>query len=109
MNVTSLGRIYAAGNTNQHVVKLVRASDGTDVPGGSVTVASPAGTAGQFTYVQLPTPITLAANTSYNLVSSETLGGDFWYDIGTVAVPSLVSVNGPVYWNGSSTYGGQSE
>ena len=83
MNVTSLGRIYVAGNNGQHVVKLVRVSDGADVPNGSVNISFPAGSPGQFTYVQLPSPVTLTANTSYFLVSTETAGGDFWYDIVT--------------------------
>ena len=36
LSVSALGRIFIAGNTGTHVVKFVRASDGTDVPGGSV-------------------------------------------------------------------------
>ena len=38
VTVSQLGRMMAAGNTGMHTVKLVKASDGLDVPGGAVTV-----------------------------------------------------------------------
>ncbi len=37
LKVTTLGRIIVSGNSQTHTVKLVRA-DGTDLPGGAVTV-----------------------------------------------------------------------
>ena len=105
LNVTSLGRIYVAGNTRSHLVKLVRVSDGADVPGGSVTVSLPSGTAGQFAYAQLASPVTLPANTAYYLVSQETNGGDQYYDVSAVAASNVVAVNSPVYfWPGSGYY-----
>ncbi len=100
LNVVSLGRVYVSGNTGTHIVKLVHAGDGTDVAGGSVNITLPAGTAGQLTYSQLPSPVTLAANTAYYLVSQETLGADQWYDIGSITTTNVASVKGPVYWNG---------
>ncbi|MDQ6708177.1 MAG: Ig-like domain-containing protein, partial [Acidobacteriota bacterium] len=97
LNVTALGRIYISGNTGMHVVKLVRVSDGTDVPGGSATVSLPAGSpAGQFVYVALAAPITLDANASYYLISQETNGGDRFYDAGPVTATGAVSVNSAV-------------
>ena len=55
LNVTALGRIFVPGNTGTHTVKLIRASDKTEVPGGSAVVSLADGTAGQFVYAQLPT------------------------------------------------------
>jgi len=100
--VTALGRIDIAGNTGTHVVKLVRASDGTDVPGGSVTVSLASnGTAGQFVYTPLANPVTLDANASYYLITQETNGGDLFYDAGPVTAASVVTVNsGVVFWPG---------
>ena len=44
VTVTALGRMMLSGNTGTHTVKLVRASDGMDVPGGSVSIAMAGGT-----------------------------------------------------------------
>ena len=63
-------------NSGTHVVKLVRASDGTDVVNGAATVTMAGCAAGQFVYGQLASPVTLAANTAYDLVSQEMAGGD---------------------------------
>lgn len=101
LNLTSLGRIYVSGNSSTHTVKLVRASDGSDLVGGSVTVPMAGGTAGQFVYGQLTGSVTLQANTTYYLVSQETFGGDQWYDIGPVTVAGAARVDGPVYWDGN--------
>jgi beta-xylosidase len=90
LTVTSLGRIIAAGNTSTHQVKIVNASDGSDVPGGSVTI-SPGGTSGQFSYAPLTGPLTLSANTIYFIVSHETNGGDFWYDDDAPLTPASVA------------------
>jgi hypothetical protein len=102
VTVTALGRIFLTGNIGTHTVKLVRASDGTDVPGGSVSVAMTGGTAGQFQYVLLGSPVTLLANTAYYLVSLEAIGGDKWYDYGTVSSTSVATVNSSVYLNGTT-------
>lgn len=104
LKVSSLGRLFIAGNTRSHTVKLVNANNGTDVPGASVTVLLPGGTPGQFAYASLATPITLPANTSYFLVSEETSGGDQWYDVSSVASTNAVLVNSPVFWTGSRWY-----
>ena len=58
LKITALGRMYLSGNFGSHSVKLVNASDGTDVAGGVVTVSLSGGTPGQFVYAQLPAPIT---------------------------------------------------
>jgi hypothetical protein len=102
--VNSLGRLSVAGNNGTHTVKLVRASDGTDVPGGSAAVSMAGGTAGLFSYAPLVSPITLPPNTAYYLVSQEALGGDQWYDYGFVSTASFSAVNSAVYFlNGNWT------
>jgi hypothetical protein len=84
LTVTSLGRIFVTGNTGTHAVKLVTASSGADVAGGSVSVNTAAGVAANgFKYAALPAPVTLAANTAYYVVSQETSGADQWYDSNT--------------------------
>jgi len=77
--IRSLGRWVVAGNSASHVVKLVNAANNQTVPGGSVTIDT-AGAPVGFKYVDLAAPVTLAANTAYNLVSQEVSGGDQWYE-----------------------------
>lgn len=96
--VTSLGRVFVAGNTGTHTVKLVTASSGADVAGGSVSLNLASGTASNgFKYASLAAPVTLAANTAYYLVTQETSGGDQWYDSNTVvATTNVATVNNAV-------------
>jgi hypothetical protein len=100
MTVSALGRYDVAGSSASHQVKLVTVADGNDVPGSTVIVNLAAGTPGSFTYVQLPSPITLRPNTQYYLVSSEVVGGDQWYDFCPINMTGGATVLGPVYWDG---------
>lgn len=102
LTVSALGRMIVAGNTQNHAVKIARVSDGADVSGALATVPS-GGVPGQFSYAPLQTPITLAANTAYYLVSMETAGGDSWYDLDTTVVPSNAGlINNPAFfYNGA--------
>ena len=102
VTVYGVGRIVASGNTQTHTVKLVNAN-GTDVPGGSASVATTGGTVGQYKFANLANGVTLLANTTYYLVSQETAGGDQWYDYGPVSSTSVASVNAPVYTDSSIT------
>ena len=77
ISVYSLGRIFIAGNTQSHHVKLVDAETGKDIEGSTVTVKD--GTDGKITYARLDRPILLEAGHSYYIVSEEKDGGDFWY------------------------------
>jgi hypothetical protein len=95
--VTDLGRLYLSGNTGTHAVKLVRATDGVDVPGTTVNVAMGGGLSGQFTWGTLASPVTLAAHSSYYLASLEVSGGDQWYDSAAVTTTSAVTVNNSVF------------
>ena len=84
--VTQLGRWVVPGNTGSHTVKLVHAATGTDVA--SATVTTLGAPVGQFQYTPLTSAVTLAAHTSYYLVSQETAGGDYWYDFHQAAAGS---------------------
>ncbi|MDZ4289388.1 MAG: DNRLRE domain-containing protein, partial [Prosthecobacter sp.] len=76
--VSQLGRWVVPGNTGTHTVKLVDSITGTDVASASVATFGALG--GQFAYTPLASPVALAANASYYLLSQETAGGDQWYD-----------------------------
>jgi hypothetical protein len=91
VRVTELGRWAASGNGQDHILGLIVASTYTWVPGSAVTLSLAGSTSGAFAYASLAAPLTLAANTSYWLVSSETDGGDLWYDANTTVTPTLLS------------------
>ncbi|HLG95334.1 MAG TPA: immunoglobulin domain-containing protein [Bryobacteraceae bacterium] len=103
VQVTHLGRLFLAGNTGTHAVKIVNAS-GVDVPGASVSVNLSGGIAGSFNYAALASPVTLNPNTTYYIVSQESSGGDQWYDYNTaVHTNNIATLNGAVYsFNGTS-------
>ena len=102
VKVNQLGRIFVSGITQTHAVKLVDAS-GFDLPGASVVVAG--GVAGQYTYAPLSSPVTLAPNGSYYLMSAEISGGDAWYDNNTTLVTSTAAtVNQSVYGPAAGGY-----
>ncbi len=101
LTVTALGRIFVSGNTGTHLLKLVDAASGLDVPGGSVSLAMSGGIAGQIKYAQLSSPVVLAAGAQYYVVSQETYGGDFWYDyLTTVSTTSVAADQSYVYSSG---------
>jgi hypothetical protein len=103
LEVTSVGRIFVNGNTATHMVKLVNAATGVDVPGGAALVSG--GTAGTFTYALLASPVTLDANGVYYLLSQETAGSDQWYDNNTtVQTSSGAVVSGAAYFGGPYPY-----
>ncbi len=105
ITVTALGRIVAGSNGGSHIVKIVQASTGTDVPGASVTVNVGTGTPGTFAYATLSSPVTLSANTAYYVVTQETFGGDSWYDFNSyVQTTSAATATSAVYSISSSSY-----
>ncbi|MEN3327397.1 MAG: hypothetical protein V7638_2204 [Acidobacteriota bacterium] len=92
VTVTSLGRIFVAGNTGTHAVKIVNVATGADVAGASVSINTSTGTASNgFKYAALAAPVILAANTAYYLVSQETSGADQWYDSNTVLTTTTIA------------------
>jgi O-glycosyl hydrolase len=105
LTVRALGRSYLSGaDTQPHTVALYRASDGTLVASASVQTGSGANPdAVGFTYQHLGRPVTLAPNTSYILVSSETSGGDPFFDADTtVKLAPGVTADGPAWRSGRS-------
>jgi hypothetical protein len=108
VTVSQLGRMVAPGNSGTHALKLVRASDGTDVPGGATTVNLNGGVAGSFRYASLATPVTLAAGATYYLLSQESAGGDAWYDYNTqLTTTNVATAASAAHGSGGSwhTYG----
>ncbi len=100
LTVSALGRICVANNVQTHVVKFVKVSDGSDLAGASASVNMAGCTPNQFTYGTIA-PVTLAAGTSYYLVSQETPGADQWYDQSGVSATNVAVVNSSVYsYNG---------
>jgi hypothetical protein len=97
LTVTKLGRMMAPGNSGTHTVKLVQAN-GLNVPGGAVAINMTGGTAGEFQYGSLISPVTLAANTTYWLLSQETAGGDSWYDWDTQVTTTGAALDNAVAW-----------
>ena len=101
LSVLALGRICVNGNTATHLVKLVNAASASDVPGGSVSVPMAACSPGQFVFASLANAVTLTSGASYYLVSQEAVGGDTWYDAGTVTGSADAAVSRAIYsWNG---------
>jgi hypothetical protein len=94
LTVIDLGRWVVSGNSGRHTVQLWNA-DGTAISGASVTVNTVGQPAGQFAYATLTTPVTLAANTTYILMSQEVYGADQWYDVYGTHI-TLSSVASPV-------------
>ena len=106
--VSALGRWVVSGNSQNHTVKIVKASTGADLPGSSVSVSTGGATAGAFAYTNLAAPVTLLGGLSYYIVSAETAGGDARYnDDTTVTTTSdafaVDSIWGPL--DSSGVYG----
>ncbi len=97
-SVAELGRYVDSGNSGTHVVKVVKASDGTDVPGGQVTITTRGATPGQFQYGAMIRPVTLEAGTTYWVLSQEFLGGDTWHDWNTTITPTAVAAVNSLAW-----------
>jgi hypothetical protein len=102
ITLSHLGRLNVAGNSQPHMLKLVNALTGADVPGGSISIV-PGTVAGTFAYGALAAPVALAANTPYYLGSQETSGQDQWYDLNT----SVQTTADAIVSNSAFTYGGQ--
>jgi hypothetical protein len=95
--VTSLGRLCSSGNASVHAVELVKAGSGIAVAGGSAQVAMSGCTPGTFRFVSLSTPVTLSAGASFYLVSQEVVGGDKWYDLGSISITRDATANNSIY------------
>jgi hypothetical protein len=114
MIVSALGRIDVSGNSQNHVVKLVDAATGADVPNGSASVTPSSATPGTIAYASLASPVTLLPWKTYYIVTQETFGADQWYDTNTTLQTTAdATVNRSIYsagtWSsaisGNRTYG----
>ena len=107
--IYELGRWVVSGNTAAHAVKIVTADTNLDIAGASVSVATAGAQAG-FKYGTLASPVTLAANTAYYILSSETNLGDQWCNQDTTLTynSSVATLNNAVYSFGGSSFINQS-
>jgi hypothetical protein len=96
LSVSALGRWAVGNDTGTHIVRLVNAGTGAEVASVAVDVnGAPAGT---YVYASLATRMTLTANTTYYLLSQETMGGDRWYNYDTTVVTTSAGTDiGVVY------------
>lgn len=105
LTVAELGREYATGDTGTHTVALYQASTGAEVASTQVNTATAPIDGLGFQYGDLGSPITLAPNTTYYLVTSETNGGDPWFDAdSTATVGDAVTGVEPVWSSNGTTW-----
>jgi hypothetical protein len=84
----SLGRWCLLGNSQAHQVKVVDASTSMDVAGAIVTIPLVNRPENTFVFVDLPSPVMLAASQMYYILSQEQSGGDDFLDFGITVTPS---------------------
>ncbi|MFI0721019.1 hypothetical protein [Streptomyces sp. NPDC021224] len=97
VTVTELGRKYVPGNSQVHVVKLMKA-DGSELVSVHLDMAAGSPDAAGYTYTPVPEQMTLAPHTTYYVLSSELSGGDRWYDADSAVTTSgAATVGGGVY------------
>ena len=96
LEVWELGRVFIDGNAKNHVLRLVRASDGAVMASATWTPAG--GLHNEIKYATLSAPVTLTPNTQYYLASQEEAGGDAWYNQNTtVRTAGGALVQAPAY------------
>lgn len=109
ITVNDLCRYFTSGNSQTHTLTLASTS-GATLASVSVDMGAGSADANGFKCATLSSGVSLAANTSYYLVSSETTGGDQWRDYTTALTPAsgAGSIPSAVYRYGGSytTYGG---
>ncbi|MFC5404249.1 hypothetical protein [Cohnella soli] len=99
--VSALGRLFVSGNSGLHTVSLYKESDKSLVASCTVSMAVGKADGLGFKYCKLATPVTLQANTSYDLVASETSGGDYYYHDDTTVSLGTGTANFAIFkWNG---------
>lgn len=97
ITVTELGRWVVPGNTEAHVVKL-RDNNSQLVASVSVNTSGAGVTPNTFSYQALSSPVVLAANSRYFLLTAETNGGDQWSDYNSIiSVSAAANLVGSCY------------
>lgn len=89
--VKTVGRAIAPGNSQFHVVRIIDAATGADVPGSVVPISTAGGTVGQFVYGPVSGTVTLQPGAAYFIVSEETAGGDLFHNHDTTIETSTVA------------------
>ena len=93
--VKTVGRAVAPGNSQFHVVRIIDAATGADVPGSAVAINTAGGTVGQFVYGPVSGTVTLQPGGMYFIVSEETAGGDLFHNHDTtVETTNIATVIG---------------
>jgi hypothetical protein len=106
LTVVGIGRIFVAGNTGTHLLRIADGATGVDLPGGTVTIDFAAGgVPNEFSYATLAAPIVLTPNTEFLVLSQETNGGDQFFDLDTTVLTSAgASVVAAVFGDGVSPF-----
>jgi hypothetical protein len=103
VTIKALGRLFIPGNTAMHNLKIVDAVSSVDIAAVSIMVAS--GTVGEFAYVDLASPVKLAAGATCYIVSEELAGGDHVYlQDTTVQTSSVATVTSAVTGTAQGVY-----
>jgi hypothetical protein len=102
-HVAALGRMKVPGDIGTHLVSLIRATDSVVIASANLNTATAPVDASGMQYATLATAVDLEATTTYYLVSSETSGGDQFYD-NTSKVSAATGLIGvmPVAGSGST-------
>lgn len=91
ITVTSLGRrMVSASTINSHLLELWEA-DGTTRKAWATLPVQSGAVAGDFRYVTVSSPVTLAANGTYFLTSQELAGGDYFFMCSPFTLAGAVS------------------
>jgi hypothetical protein len=93
VTVYELGRWVTSGNSQSHTVHLL---DTNLNQVASADVSTSVAATGAYSYTALSHPATLAANTTYYLVSEEYGGGDAFYTNAAVAPAAGITINSSV-------------
>jgi hypothetical protein len=80
MTITQLGRLYVAGNTQNHAIKLwISTNTVTPIASGTILNASTSDS-DNFKWVDI-TPVTLVVGSTYKIAIDDTSGGDTFKDL----------------------------
>lgn len=105
ITVSQLGRLYVAGNSQNHTINLWISTD-TVTPIASVTLTSSlTSDANNFKYDDI-TPVVLTPGNTYAIASNETSGGDAWKDLWAYGsdIQSVFTDKFAVYHGTANTY-----
>jgi Fibronectin type III domain len=89
-----LGRVFVAGNSGVHRLRIADSVNGISLPGAEVTIdlaAAPAAIDGEFVYAIFPAPVILNGSTEFYVFTGEIDGGDQWFDQDTTVLTSNVA------------------